>query len=438
MFGFISPFLIVGISVLILRSFMRDMKPWERRLLAFGFVFQLFGIVAIIGVTKYYYGGGDMLNYHEHGNRIANMWSTNLTAFGPMVWELLIQTGGAELAPYGAGTATGSMHAMGAILGLATGGSLFSSCAIVGFGGFFSRLIIYRLMRSELESRYWRPIMIATMLMPSVVYWSSGLLKESVALAVLGPLMWGARKLTRKHNRLAGLFPLALGLVVCGLFKAYLLPPFVLAAAAWFYVARSRRNGVVTTTIKPGRLILAGAAAIALLLVIGTIMPRYDFRTIQSQVAKEQHQGSYVSGGSDFRLQGSAPSSTAGFLLTAPWAVVTALFRPAVIEARNPLSLLNSLETLVLLIMLFQAVSRNGILKCVQRIRSSGLLTFCSVFTLVLAMGVGFSTTNMGTLSRYRMPLVPFFVVVLVVLRDRESKTLASRTSSLGSPASGL
>lgn len=422
MFGFISPFLIVGIAAVLLRAFMQDMRPWERRLLVFGFVFQIFGIFAIIGVTKYYYGGGDMLNYHEHGNRIANLWGTDLTTIGPMVWELLLQEGGDELVPYGAGTPTGSMHAVGAILGLATGGSLFSMCAVVGFAAFFSRLVIYRLMRGELDSRYWRPVMTATMLMPSVVYWSSGLLKESVALAAIGPMVWGAQRLTQTKKRLYGLFPLALGLIVCGLFKAYLLPPFVLAAAAWFYVVRARKSGVESFA-RPARLVLAGVAAITLLLAIGTVLPRYDFRTIQSQVAKEQHRGSYVDGGSDFSLQDSAPNSTAGFLMAAPWAVVTALFRPAIIEARNPLSLLNSLETLVLLIMLLQALSRNGLWRCIQKVRRSSLLTFCTVFTLVLAMGVGFSTTNMGTLSRYRMPLVPFFVVVLVVLRDRTPKT---------------
>lgn len=421
MFGLISPFLIVGISAAMLRGFTKGFRPWERRIANYSFAVQVLGIFAVIGVTKYYYGGGDMLNYHEHGNRIANLWASDFKAISPMVWELLLQNGGEQLVPYGAGTPTGSMHAVGAILGLATGGSLFSDCAIVGFAGFFSRLVIYKQMREELHPRYWRPVMMASMLMPSVVYWSSGLLKESIALAALGPLVWGARQLAYRRNRLRGLVAIGIGLVGCGLFKAYLLPPFVLAAAATFYVIRSRRHGVQRA--KPARLLLAGVAAVGLLLAIGTVLPRYDFRTIQSQVAIEQQQGAHVDGGSDFRLQNSSPSSTASFLLAAPWAVVTALFRPAVIEARNPLSLLNSLETLLLLVMLIQAWSRNGLWTCLQRIRSSSLLTFCSVFTLVLAMGVGFSTTNMGTLSRYRMPLVPFFVVVLVVLRDRPHST---------------
>jgi len=41
-------------------------------------------------------------------------------------------------------------------------------------------------------------------------------------------------------------------------------------------------------------------------------------------------------------------------------------------------------------------------------------------FVLVLALGTGLSTANLGTLSRYRAPMMPFFLLLLIILREPE------------------
>ena len=50
-------------------------------------------------------------------------------------------------------------------------------------------------------------------------------------------------------------------------------------------------------------------------------------------------------------------------------------------------------------------------------------MLFCAVFTLALALGTGLASTNMGTLSRYRAPMMPFFFVLLMVLRFEKEAT---------------
>jgi hypothetical protein len=47
-------------------------------------------------------------------------------------------------------------------------------------------------------------------------------------------------------------------------------------------------------------------------------------------------------------------------------------------------------------------------------------MMFCATFTLALALGTGLATTNLGTLSRYRAPMMPFFFTLLLVLRAPE------------------
>jgi hypothetical protein len=47
------------------------------------------------------------------------------------------------------------------------------------------------------------------------------------------------------------------------------------------------------------------------------------------------------------------------------------------------------------------------------------LLVFSLVFVLVFGVGIGLAAMNLGSLSRYRAPLMPFYVTLLLVLRER-------------------
>jgi hypothetical protein len=44
---------------------------------------------------------------------------------------------------------------------------------------------------------------------------------------------------------------------------------------------------------------------------------------------------------------------------------------------------------------------------------------------LLFGTGVGLATTNLGTLMRYRMPLIPFFAMLLVALLQRSRQSVA-------------
>jgi hypothetical protein len=63
---------------------------------------------------------------------------------------------------------------------------------------------------------------------------------------------------------------------------------------------------------------------------------------------------------------------------------------------------------------------RNRWTDLVRRVTANPALMFCFIFVLVLAMGTGLSTANLGTLSRYRAPMMPFFLLLLLILREPE------------------
>ena len=110
------------------------------------------------------------------------------------------------------------------------------------------------------------------------------------------------------------------------------------------------------------------------------------------------------------------PRSASTELLLAPFALLTALFRPLIFEARNAVQLASALEATVLLVLFLRSWRRTSLRQLAAYITASPTLLFCTVFTLALAVGTGLSTTNMGTLSRYRAPMMPFFFTLLLVL----------------------
>ena len=48
-----------------------------------------------------------------------------------------------------------------------------------------------------------------------------------------------------------------------------------------------------------------------------------------------------------------------------------------------------------------------------HRVITNPLLLFCILFSLTFAFAVGVSTFNFGTLVRYKIPMIPFYIIAL-------------------------
>jgi hypothetical protein len=47
---------------------------------------------------------------------------------------------------------------------------------------------------------------------------------------------------------------------------------------------------------------------------------------------------------------------------------------------------------------------------------SDGRMMMCFVYAFVFAIAVGVSTANFGALSRYKIPCMPFYLILLVLM----------------------
>jgi hypothetical protein len=77
--------------------------------------------------------------------------------------------------------------------------------------------------------------------------------------------------------------------------------------------------------------------------------------------------------------------------------------------------MLSALEALFFMGFTIAVIFRNNPIRVVQRILADETLQFCLIFTLVFAFAVGISTSNFGSLSRYKIPCMPFYTAFLFI-----------------------
>jgi hypothetical protein len=138
--------------------------------------------------------------------------------------------------------------------------------------------------------------------------------------------------------------------------------------------------------------------------------------------------------GSGYTL-GNLDGTWQSMILLAPSAINVSLFRPYFWEVNNPLMALSAIESFVALLFTIFVLFRVRT-EIFSYLRSE--VIFCIVFALIFAFGVGISTYNFGTLSRYKVPLLPFYWSALVIIyyswkSDRNAITLKARQADSNS-----
>jgi hypothetical protein len=191
------------------------------------------------------------------------------------------------------------------------------------------------------------------------------------------------------------------------------------ALILWFFLYKIGRiqSSVAKVMIAPVLLIVGGFLAYYVALKAGEDNNRYALDQIAETAQVTAYDIRYWTGkdaGSGYSL-GELDGTFGSMIILAPQAVNVALFRPYLWEVSNPLMLLSALEALLLLGLTIRVFYRNKFVHIAQSIRTP-IILFCIGFAIIFAFGVGISTYNFGTLSRYRIVMVPFYLIALFLL----------------------
>lgn len=195
---------------------------------------------------------------------------------------------------------------------------------------------------------------------------------------------------------------------------------FAPALLLWifFYYSRTIKNWFARQLAKVVFIIIVAGSLIFGLSQFSKDLGRYSLEKITETSATTRGYINWISseeGGSAYDL-GEVGSGIGGLLTKIPAAINVTLFRPYPWEANKIIVVLSALEALLFLFLTLKVLITIGIKKIWITISSDPTIQFCLVFVLVFAFAVGISSYNFGTLSRYKIPCLPFYATTLIVI----------------------
>jgi hypothetical protein len=255
-----------------------------------------------------------------------------------------------------------------------------------------------------------KPAVFAFMFFPSVVFWTSGLIKESLAMAALYFIvrvflrLWNGKKMSYSLWVI-----LLLAIWVLWNLKYYYLAvlfPVIIAALVYRYAAEPRlKNRPVIFKVLFWFLIFLVPLSVA-----SFVHPNFYPERFLEVIVSNHDAFVNLSSPQDLIRYSALEPEFHSIAKNAPNAFFSGVFRPFLWEAGNVTKLVASIENTFLLIlfigMVYSAYKRKDNLR-----DQTGWLIL--IYSFLLCVFLALSTPNFGTLSRYRVGFLPFLVLAI-------------------------
>lgn len=399
--------------------------PSTKRYFIPALALKLVGGVSVGLIYYLYYGGGDTVAYYDHGAQhiFDAFWESPFLGLD-LIFGDNVRNG--ENIEY---TAKIWVYRDSASYSVVRFAGFLNLFAFNTYGGtaclfaFFSFLFVWRLYRiiTELRPELHREFAIACFALPSVFFWGSGILKDTITFAFLCGFI--ASSLDIYYFK-RSLFKNLIIILLSGFFifsiKIYILISIVPAIGYLFLFGpiSNIKNKGLRLLATPLILIVFASLSFVGMRSIGESSTRYKLEEVTStaeETARWIHYVSEKSGGASYSL-GDYDFSATGVLKKTIPAIWVTLFRPHPWEVKNPVMLLSALESLFFLYLLFLLVKKLSWGHFRKILRHDLLIPFSLIFTLLFSWAVGLTTYNFGSLVRYKIPMMPFFVIALYLL----------------------
>lgn len=413
-------------------------RPWvtdevNRKYFLPALTVRILGALAVGFVYQFYYGNGDTFMYHSHGSR--HIWNafteSPLTGLKLLFAEGKVPVGGYEYASriyFFKDPQSYAVIKLAAVFDLLTFSSYSATAILFACLSFIGMWLFFQTFYEQYPGLH-RSLANASLFIPSVFFWGSGILKDTVTLSCVGAGTFFIYRVFIRHElRLAYILMLALALYGLYAIKIYILLTFLPAVIIWifFHHYNQLRSLLVRIILLP--IVICTSLFLAYLTIEAAAKDhtKYSLSRISKTAQITSYDIRYWSGreaGSGYSL-GTLDGTWQSMFMMAPAGISVSLFRPFLWEIKNPLMLLSALESLLFSVLTLYVIVRLRT-RIFQALQNPSIF-FSLVFSITFAFAVGVSTFNFGTLARYKIPLIPFYAVALVLLLDH-SKRLRNR-----------
>lgn len=421
----VTPVLLILIYVLAIVIRRNVADKLTRKYFIPGLSLKIIGAISLGLIYQFYYEGGDTFNYFDKGSKYIweAFWDSPAKAlqlmfangeYNPETFEYASEIIYYNDLPSYFVVRVASFFDLFTFHTYSATAILF---AVFSFSGLWAMYMVFYRMLPKMHLQ----LAIAIFFIPSVFFWGSGILKDTITLGALGWAVYAFAEIFMfKRNFLLGSVLLGFSFFMIYEIKIYILLCLVPALMIWFYMAKigKIRNLVLKTMILPFTIVLLVFGGYYSVKFIGEENHRYKLERLSYTAESTARWLSYVSEkqeGSGYTL-GDFDYSANGILRKTPAAIWVTLFRPYLWEAKNLVMFFAAVESLLLLIFTVVVIVSIILKKRIAVLFSNPIVVFCLIFSITFAFAIGLSTYNFGTLVRYKIPMMPFYLIAMFIL----------------------
>lgn len=399
-----------------------------------GFAFKVFFVFAYTLVTEFVFKGGDTGLYYQsimdlraaladdfgHMNTIINSKSIDLE--NPLAPYFYYDNYADDFTfNYMRSGSNFFIPRLGLFPAIAFLNSYLCISLFFGFFAFAGALRIFKFFY-HYYPQHKKEIALAIIYIPSVGFWSAGLLKDPVTFGCIGFILYGVLNIFVKKTNIKGsLFCVLISAYLIFNIKVYILLAFVLALTIWLF---AETNKVIkdSTLRRVFSIMTFGISLVIAYFLLNYFTSQdaaqsFKLDTLLEKTEKQRSalESVKVEGNSAFTINSTNPVALVFGSLTATF------FRPFIWEVNTPIAFFSALESFIFFLLTLNFFLKRGVGIYFKEIFSDPKLLMCFMFSIVFAIAVGASTTNFGALSRYKIPCMPFYFTMLLLVYKKSS-----------------
>lgn len=419
-------FLILLGGIIIWRNYYYKNSPLKKYIVPF-FIAKIIGCVFVALLYNFYYGYSDAHGYYTSSSEIWNAAKAN-PLYALEIIFLPLENCSKEALSFLYLTSSNQVaevvntYKFSGFIGLFSFGTYMPMALIFTFLSFVGTWKIFLVFCKEFPTQH-KKIAIACLFAPSALAWGGNVMKDPLCIFGLGLCFSGFFYLLKGRFTITNIIAILFGAFILLSLKGYIFYFFCVGVIGASY--NKWING-----LKSAKKIMK---FIILIVIAGIIIEIFiNASQIQETLAAEfkggyfeavqNVQGSVV-GASTYILPDVNDFSLWGIFKTYILSLNVALFRPYLWEIPNPIAILNALESTIIMVLTFYLLIRFKIKGFFLFAKENPILLFSLLFTLALAPLAGFISFNFGTLSRYKIPVLPFYYTYLVLLYQKAKRT---------------
>ena len=268
-----------------------------------------------------------------------------------------------------------------------------------------------------------KKLAIAIIYLPTFIFWSSGILKDPICTGMLGWMTYSLYCIFEKRQSIIK----NLVITLIAAYILYIVKVYIIISYLPFYVLYLVLRNINRVKNTFGK--IAIGVVIIFFCIIGLFaladkltedLGNFALDKITESVKTQQTNFINMSdqAESSFSLGVEYDGSVTSLLKTVPAAIAATFFRPYLWESKKISTLLSSLESLALILLTLYVFFKAGPLKFFITLFTNSMGFFCFFYSVIFAIFVGATTLNFGTLVRYKVPCLPFYIIALFLILE--------------------